>query len=141
MQIPMRLHYAVLAMMELAAAEGRSEPMSIRHIASRHAIPQPFLVQILQQLKARGWVASSRGSSGGYRLGANMSGLTLGDIADAIGCGEAGCRTEGGGTLAAEELKRVWDRAAQAYRDVLESVTLADLIEHAEEGQSAMFYI
>lgn len=141
MQIPVRLHYAALAMMELVAAEGRSEPLSIRQIASRHAIPQPFLVQIFQQLKAVGWVSSTRGATGGYRLVGDLGRLSLAEIADAIGCGEAGCRAESGGTPGSEELLRVWDRAAAAYREVLESVTLADLIQRLAIGQPAMFYI
>jgi len=141
MQIPVRLHYAALALLELVAADGRSEPLSIREIASRHAIPQPFLVQIFQQLKAVGWVTSTRGATGGYRSVSDLSSLTLGEIADAIGCGEAGVRAECGGTPAADELKRVWEQAAGAYREVLLSVSLADLLERLDVGQPAMFYI
>lgn len=141
MQIPVRLHYAVLGMMELAAAEGRSEPLSLKQIASRHGIPQPFLVQILQQLRACGWVTSSRGAGGGYRLAPGLSGLTIWEIAEAIGCADSGCRFDGPSTPAAVELRRVWEEAARAYRETLESVTLADLVEHAENAQSSMFYI
>ena len=141
MQIPARVHYAALAMLELAAAQERPEPLAIREIVSRHGIPQPFLVQILQQLKTAGWVTSSRGSSGGYRLAKGLSGLTLLEIAEAVGCAEAGRSGDCSRTRASRQLMRVWDQAAQAYRDVLASTTLEDLARRAEESESAMFYI
>lgn len=141
MQIPARVHYAALAMMELAAAEGRPEPMAIREIVSRHGIPQPFLVQILQQLKSVGWVTSTRGSSGGYRLMPGLSGLTLLDIAEVVGCADGGCSAESLPNRSSSQLKRVWDDAARAYRDVLASVTLGELAAGAAECESTMFYI
>jgi Rrf2 family protein len=141
MQIPARVHYAALAMLELAAAQDRTEPMAIREITARHAIPQPFLVQILQQLKTAGWVASTRGSSGGYRLTGDLSGLTLLDIAEAVGCGDAGCSADSRPNRQSEQLKRVWDEAGQAYRDVLSSVSLSDLVSRTDDVESTMFYI
>ncbi len=141
MQIPAKVHYAALAMMELAAAEGRPEPMAIREIVSRHAIPQPFLVQILQQLKTVGWVTSTRGSSGGYRLVPGLSGLTLLEIAEVVGCGDGGCSAESLPNRSSDQLKRVWDDATRAYRDVLAGVTLGELAASARENESVMFYI
>jgi len=141
MQIPARVHYAALAMMELAAAEGRPEPMAIREIVSRHGIPQPFLVQILQQLKTAGWVSSTRGSSGGYRLMPGLSGLTLLEIAEVIGCADGGCSAESFPNRSSNQLKRVWDDATRAYRDVLAGVTLGELVASSRESESAMFYI
>ncbi len=141
MQIPARVHYAALAMMELAASEGRPEPMAIREIVSRHGIPQPFLVQILQQLKTAGWVTSTRGSSGGYRLIPGLSGLTLLEIAEVVGCGDGGCSAESFPNRSSNQLKRVWDDATRAYRDVLAGVTLGELVASSRESESAMFYI
>ncbi|HBJ39108.1 MAG TPA: transcriptional regulator, Rrf2 [Planctomycetaceae bacterium] len=141
MQIPARVHYAALAMMELASAQDRPEPMSIREIVSRHGIPQPFLVQILQQLKTAGWVSSTRGSSGGYRLMPGLSGLTLLEIAEVVGCADGGCSAESLPNRSSNQLKRVWDDASRAYRDVLAGVTLGELAAGARESESAMFYI
>jgi len=141
MQIPARVHYAALAMLELAAAEQRQQPLALREIVARHGIPQPFLVQILQQLKTAGWVTSTRGSSGGYRLASGLSGLTLLEIAEAVGCSEGGCSAESLPTPASHQLKQLWDQAADAYREVLASITLADLVRQATESETAMFYI
>ena len=96
MQIPARVHYAALAMMDLAATTSRLQPVTLREITQRHGIPQPFLVQILQQLKTAGWVSSTRGSQGGYRMAVSAKSLTLLDIAEAVGYQDAGCSARPG---------------------------------------------
>ncbi len=68
MMISARVHYACLAMLELAMRQDDPAPVAIREIADRHGVPGPFLVQILRTLRAAGWVQSVRGSQGGYRL-------------------------------------------------------------------------
>jgi len=141
MQIPARVHYAALAMLELAATANRPQPLAIREITSRHGIPQPFLVQIFQQLKTAGWVTSTRGSQGGYRMSIAPERLTLLDIADAVGCQETGCSVDGSATPASHQLKRVWEKAGDASREVLASVTISDLLRRFEKAESAMFYI
>ena len=71
-------------------APGRPAPVAIREIADRHGVPGPFLVQILRTLRTAGWVQSVRGSQGGYRLSVDPAKITLLDIAEAVGCQEAG---------------------------------------------------
>jgi Rrf2 family protein len=141
MQVPARVHYAALAMMELASTANRVHPLAIREITQRHGIPQPFLVQILQQLKTAGWVTSTRGSQGGYRLSVSAQEVTLLDIAEAVGCQESGCSAESTTNAASRQLMRVWDQADEAYREVLASVTIADLQQRYEKADCAMFYI
>jgi len=141
MQIPARVHYAALAMMELASMSNRDQPLAIRDITQRHGIPQPFLVQILQQLKTAGWVTSTRGSQGGYRLLISARDLTLLDVAEAVGCQESGCSAESTSNAASRQLKKVWDKAGDAYREVLASVTIADLQQRYEKADCSMFYI
>lgn len=141
MQVPARVHYAALAMMELASTANRPQPLALREITQRHGIPQPFLVQILQQLKTAGWVTSTRGSQGGYRISAAAKDVTLLDVAEAVGCQEAGCSAESVSNAASRQLMKAWSRAGDAYRDVLAAVTIADLVISYEKSDSAMFYI
>ena len=141
MQIPARVHYAALAMMELAATTSRLQPVTLREITQRHGIPQPFLVQILQQLKTAGWVSSTRGSQGGYRMAVSAKSLTLLDIAEAVGYQDAGCSAESKPNAASRQLLKVWEKASDAYREVLASVTIAELAQGSEKADSAMFYI
>jgi Rrf2 family protein len=141
MMISARVHYACLAMLELAIRSDDSSPVAIREITDRHGVPGPFLVQILRTLRTAGWVQSIRGSQGGYRLSVDPTKITLLDIAEAVGCQEAGCRTEGKATAADEMLQVFWDDAAEASRTVLSRARLSDLVERCRHGDATMFYI
>lgn len=141
MVISARVHYACLALLELAIRRDDAAPVAIREIADRNGVPGPFLVQILATLRTAGWVQSVRGSQGGYRLSVDPATITLLDIAEAVGCPEAGCRTEGKAGPADEMLQECWDEAAEASRDVLARVRLSDLVERCRHGDETMFYI
>ena len=141
MTISARVHYAALAMAELAAHQEDIAPVSIREITDRHGVPGPFLVQILRTLRSAGLVESIRGSQGGYRLSVDASTLTLLDIAEVMGCHESGCRTEATPTPVDEMLQEAWQEAAEASRGVLASKRLIDMVDRVKHGDSSMFYI
>lgn len=143
MQVSARVHYGCLAMLELAVRHAEDRPVTLREIVARHAIPQPFLVQILQTLKASGLVTSTRGSQGGYRLAVDPRRLTLIDIAEAIGCGEAACSAADGDDTSQElaAIRQVWSRADEAAREILAQTRLSDLVQQCTEAPEAMFYI
>ena len=141
MVISARVHYACLALTELATRGADSAPVAIREMTMRHNIPGPFLVQILRTLRTAGWVESIRGSHGGYRLTIDPSQLTLLEVAEAVGCQDATCRAGTKPTRADEILQEFWDDAAEASRQVLAQVRLIDLVERCRHGDAAMFYI
>ncbi len=141
MTISARVHYACLAMLELAIRRDDKSPVAVREITDRHGIPGPFLVQILRTLRMAGWVQSIRGSQGGYRLSVDPTQITLLDIAEAVGAQEAGCQTEANKTEADVILQAFWDQAAEASRKVLSDAKLSDLVERCRHGDSTMFYI
>ena len=60
--------YASRALLSLALHAGQTQPTSVRDIAERTALPQPYLEQILLALKGAGLVRSKRGVGGGYVL-------------------------------------------------------------------------
>lgn len=140
MVISARVHYACLAMLELAVRSDDASPVAIREIADRHGIPGPFLVQIFRTLRTAGWVQSVRGSQGGYRLLVNPSKVTLLDIAEAIGCQESGGRSTANTPLD-EVLAEQWEEAAAASRRVLADAKLSDILERCRHGDASMFYI
>lgn len=141
MTISARVHYASLAMLELAMRGADAAPVAVREITDRHGIPGPFLVQILRTLRAAGWVQSIRGSQGGYRLSVSPTQVTLWDIAEVVGCQEAGCHAGESATPADRLLQAVWDDAAEASRTILSQTRLSDLVERCRHGDAAMFYI
>ena len=141
MLISARIHYACLAMLELAIRREEESPVAIREITDRHGIPGPFLTQILRTLRAAGWVQSVRGSHGGYRLATDPTTISLLDIAEAVGCQEAGCHADRKSSPAEDMLQGHWNEAAEASRNVLSQVRLSDLVEQSRHGDATMFYI
>ncbi len=141
MTISARVHYACLAILELAIRRDDDAPVTIREITDRHGVPGPFLVQILRTLRAAGWVQSTRGSQGGYRLSIDPSEMTLLDLAEAVGCQDSGHRNDGNASEADGLLQEYWDEAAEASRKILSQARLSDLVERCQHGDATMFYI
>jgi Rrf2 family protein len=122
----------------------------LREIVARQGIPQPFLVQILQTLRGAGFVGSTRGSNGGYRLLVDPERITVADIADALGGETTGVATGGSsGGMGSESrdsaeqtaMMRVWREADEAAQEVLRRTRLSDLVQSVEGVAAEMFYI
>ena len=77
MKISAKIDYACRALVELALHWPNTEPVSITTIAQKQKIPIKFLVHILINLKNLGYVQSTRGNKGGYRLTKNPSDINL----------------------------------------------------------------
>jgi Rrf2 family protein len=135
MKVSAKAEYACLALLELALKYGSSEPVRIKQIAEPHAIPQGFLVQILQQLKAAGYVTSTRGAAGGYQLARSPDTISLAEVLSAID----GPRrldydlASSELTAALRALRSAWSQIAETIERELEQTTLADLAERTRE--------
>ncbi|MGB1925778.1 MAG: RrF2 family transcriptional regulator [Rubripirellula sp.] len=139
--ISARVHYACLAMLELASRRTDGTPVSLREISDRHEVPGPFLVQIFRSLRTAGWVESVRGSQGGYRLLIRPDDICLLEIAEIMGFQDTGHRGPAKPSAAESMLQGVWEEMSQASRDVLSGVRLSDLVERYQRGEATMFYI
>ncbi len=139
--ISARVHYACLAMLELASRSSEQAPVSLREISDQHGVPGPFLVQIFRSLRAAGWVQSVRGSQGGYRLIVRPEDLSLLDIAEMMGYQDSGNPGTGKTTPAEMMLQEVWEEMSRVSREVLSSVRLSDLTERFQRDEATMFYI
>ena len=65
MKVSTRGDYASRALLSLALHIETEGPTSVRDIAERTGLPQPYLEQILLALKGAGLVRSKRGVGGG----------------------------------------------------------------------------
>lgn len=137
MRISTRGDYACRALLSLALRGAESGPTSVRDIADRTGLPQPYLEQILLALKGAGLVRSKRGVGGGYVLARPTNELRLSEIVSAVDgpitIGDFGqphqdgaCDHEGQCVLLA-----IWDQASSHIRDHLSSYTLADIADIA----------
>ncbi|TFV52536.1 Rrf2 family transcriptional regulator [Blastococcus sp. TF02A-35] len=140
MRINARVDYAVRAVLELAAAA--PDALTCDKIAAAQDIPSRFLQAILADLQHARLVTSQRGRDGGYRLALPASEISIARVMRV----EQGFLAEVHGQRpeevtypgAATELASVWVAAREAYRRVLEGVTVADVVagelpEHAAE--------
>jgi Rrf2 family protein len=136
-KVSTRGDYASRALLSLALREGEATPTSVRDIAERTGLPQPYLEQILLAVKGAGLVRSKRGVGGGYVLARPASEITLGQIVSAVDgpivVGDFGpphqngaCDHEGQCVLLA-----VWSEVGEHMRHHLDSFTLADMVERA----------
>lgn len=143
MNLSARVEYACLAVLELAVHYGRGEPRRVRDIAEAHGIPSPFLVQILLQLKTAGLVVSVRGASGGYQLARPPAQVSLGDVVALIEGprGESKGSETRSGSATSRALRDAWNEVWRAEREVLESVTFADLADRVRGRSETMYYI
>jgi len=137
-RVSTRGDYACRALLSLALHEGEPGPTSVRDIATRTALPQPYLEQILLVLKGAGLVKSKRGVGGGYTLARPPEEIMLSQIIAAadgpISVGDFGephqdgsCDHEGHCVLLA-----IWNVAGEHMREHLEDYTLAKIASAAK---------
>ena len=144
MKISAKTEYACIAMLELASQYGTGEPVRIRRIAERHDVPPRFLVQILLQLKGAGLVMSIRGAAGGYQMIKTPQEVSLGQIMAVI----EGSTEENGKTSSASPdspvvkvLLKTWKDVAAVERQMLQNISLAELLERVKEQDEQMYHI
>ena len=129
-RISARVDYAVRAAIELAAASPGA--LTCDRIAQSQGIPSRFLQAILGDLQHARLVTSQRGREGGYRLALPPEQVSIARVMRV----EQGFLAEVHGQRPedveypdpAGALASVWVAARESYRQVLERVTLADVV-------------
>ena len=131
MRVSAKGEYAVRAAMELASATAEA-PVKKSAIVAAQKIPPKFLENILSELRNAGIVESQRGSEGGYWLAKPASVITVADVMRAVEGPLASVRSHRPETMEYEglaaPLQQVWVALRASIRDVLEGVSIADLV-------------
>ena len=142
MNLSAKTEYACIAMLELACQYAGQKPVRIRSIAQRHGIPGRFLVQILLQLKAAGLVQSTRGAAGGYRLARDPAQVTLRDVTQILDGQPATITSKAENTTSiSTTLIDIFNHFRSQQTEMLQTITLAELIQRAEQDTNPMYYI
>ena len=133
MRLSARVDYALRAVVELASAPGTAaRPVTSERLATAQAIPPKFLESILLQLRRAGIVGSQRGPEGGYWLVKPADEVCLADVIRAIDGPLAHIRGQRPEDLgyhgAAAALQEVWIALRASERQILELVTIADVV-------------
>ena len=140
-KVSTRGDYACRALLSLALHGAQDGPTTVRQIADRTGLPQPYLEQILLALKGAGLVRSKRGVGGGYVLARPPSEITLAAVIRAVDgpitLGDFGephsdgaCDHEGQCALLA-----IWHSVGNQMRQLLEGFTIGDIMSMSK-GES-----
>ncbi len=143
--ITQKMKYALKAVMVLGdEAAGDARPLRIEDIATRSGAPKRFLEHILLDIKKAGFVASTRGRSGGYVLNKDPATVSIPSLLRLIDgpisplpclsrvayrkCDdcpdESSCR-----------IRRAFSEAFYGYLLMFEGMTLSDLLKGEARGE------
>ena len=144
MRISTKGRYATRLMLDLALHYDCGFT-PLKAISQRQNISDKYLEQIITQLSRAGYVTSARGAQGGYHLSRPPEEYTVGDI----------LRTTEGSLAPVACLDRnspcsmakacvtveVWARIEEAINNVVDNITLADLMKKYNEKGGGNYVI
>ena len=131
MKISTKGRYALRVMIDLAVND-KGDYVSLKDISNRQAVSLKYLEQIMAMLNKAGYVKSTRGNNGGYRLAKSPEEYKVGDILRKtegdlapIACvnGEECGKRENCKTF------KFWQGLDNVINEYVDSKTLADLIK------------
>jgi Rrf2 family protein len=140
MKITSQEEYGLRCLLRLARVEEGCS-LSIPEIASDEGLSVPYVGKLLAVLRQHGLIDSVRGRSGGYRLAAPATQITLGSVLTALGeplfdeptfcdrhpgteTSDGRCVHHGGCSLRA-----LWHTLEDWMHTALSHITLADLLQ------------
>lgn len=140
MKMSTRARYGLRALIDLGL-HSENEAVSIQSIAARQNISDSYLEQLMAKLKKAGLVTSSRGASGGYRLGRPASEISVGDILRVLegGLEAVDCPgNEGTGDCQGSDMcvaRYVWKRMNDSITQAVDTMMLEELIAESRKKQ------
>ena len=141
MKISARGRYAVRGMLDVAL-NSRNFPTPLADISLRQGITVSNLEQLFSKLRRAGLVRSVRGPGGGYFLAKDPKEITIGGVLRAVEEPLAPDPTPDGYEREPSTGQRIddllvtllWNRLSDQIRQILESVTLHDLVAEWEKS-------
>ena len=133
MKISAKSRYALHLMLALAMQEEGTN-LSVKSVAESHGISEKYLEQIIPVLVRSGLVRSVRGAKGGYRLVKSPEDCTVGLILRTVegSLSPVSCLDDEVNQCArckACVTLDLWEQVDQAISNVVDHVTLADLVD------------
>lgn len=138
MKISTKGRYALRLMVDLAQ-NNSGENVALKEIAQRQDISLKYLEQIITVLTKAGFVLSTRGSNGGYRLAYRPDYYTVGMILRLtegslapVACLDGAVNT----CTRKDECNTlfVWEKLYTAICGVVDNITLADILRNSADN-------
>jgi len=147
MKMSTRGRFSLRALLYLTAID-KGNPISVSEIAEVMDVSPDYLMQLFVKMRRNGLLNSIRGPKGGFLLSRPPSEITVGDIVRsvedeiaAVDCVKEsiiGCDPEAYINDICDKAevcvsRLVWLRLSQSIADILDSLTLSDVINEAKE--------
>ncbi|MDO4482934.1 MAG: Rrf2 family transcriptional regulator [Clostridia bacterium] len=131
MKLSTKGKYGLYAMFFLAQQAGNG-PQPLKSVAEI-GVSEDYLEQLLASLRKGGLVTTVRGAQGGYQLAKSPEEITVGDIIDATEgpLNISGCVSDESSCMRSGQCRtrRVWEYLSDSINNVLQSITLRDMLE------------
>ncbi|UWG95765.1 Rrf2 family transcriptional regulator [Dehalobacter sp. DCM] len=140
MRFSTRGRYGVQIMVDLAqhTAEG---PISLKSVADRQKLSENYLEQLVPELRRAGLVKSIRGPQGGYILAKKPEDINIGDVIRVLEgpIAPVECDKQAEKNCCEKTKfcvnREVWVRVRDSINDVVNSITLADLLQDNNKNE------
>ena len=133
MRIPMKVDYGVRALVDLAQYSTPGRLIRTAEIASREAIPEPYLDQVLTTLNKFGFIRSRRGPQGGHVLARPSAQITLDEVVATLEgrTSPLDCIEDASECVLSPSCTQrdIWRDVEEAVHAVLRATTVRDLVE------------
>ncbi|MDD4526712.1 MAG: Rrf2 family transcriptional regulator [Candidatus Margulisbacteria bacterium] len=145
MKISFKGDYALKALLYLAISYGVKDVIRLQELSGELDIPHKFLETVMSDLLKGGFVKSKRGKNGGYYLDQHPAQIILGDVVryvdgpiEPIACVDScykDCKD-----VDHCALRIIWQKATKAVSDIVDNVTLQDLVEKSRKRKAILDY-
>ncbi len=146
MKLSTKGRYGVKSILDLAL-HNEEWPVALKSIAERQHISENYLEQLFASLRKAGYVKSVRGAQGGYILAHSPKDISVGSVLRALegSLAPVECVVEDDSVKCTKSdicvTRLVWEKIRDKVNEVVDSITLADLIEEHKKNNSNNGYI
>jgi Rrf2 family protein len=150
MKISAQEEYGLRCLLQIAR-RGHAASPSITEIAEAEGLSAPYAAKLLALLRQEGFIESTRGRSGGYRLNRPAEDIRIGSVLTALGehlfaegdfCQKhAGTETADGACVHSAgscNLRSLWQTLESWMWQTLDGLTLADLLQNEQSVAELM---
>ncbi|NLD50098.1 MAG: Rrf2 family transcriptional regulator [Clostridiaceae bacterium] len=146
MKLSTKGRYGIKAMLDLAL-HSEEGPVALKSIAERQDISDNYLEQLFAMLRKAGHIKSIRGSQGGYLLAQNPEDIVIGSVLRALegSLAPVECVYEDDTVKCSQSdncvTKLIWEKIRNSVNEVVDSITLKDLVEDYKKSRNNNNYI